>query len=103
MLLSSVSFALTPLFILLFFGYLFWMGLAAGLFFVLLALIVHGTVYAVGRRPFELRTPAGLNISRTPLKVGGIAQEMWRGRGGTRDVFSDPVLSCFGKIYRLVA
>ena len=44
LLLSSVSFALNPLFILLFFGYLFWMGLAAGLFFVLLALIVHGTV-----------------------------------------------------------
>jgi hypothetical protein len=28
-LLSSVSFALNPLFIVLFFGYLFWMGLAA--------------------------------------------------------------------------
>jgi hypothetical protein len=47
LLLSSVSFASNPLLIVLFFGYLFWMGLAAGLFFVLLALIVHGTVYAV--------------------------------------------------------
>src|SRR5580692_11930115 len=66
LLLSSVSFALNPLFIVLFFVYLFWMGLAAGFFFVLLALIAHTTVYAVGRLPFELRTPAGLNISRTP-------------------------------------
>ena len=33
LLLSSVSFASNPLFIVLFFGYLFWMGLAAGLFF----------------------------------------------------------------------
>ena len=79
--LSSISFVLNPLFIVLFFGYLFWMGLAADLFFVLLALIVHGTVYAVGRLPFELRTPAGLNISRTPLKVGGIWMYSPRGSG----------------------
>jgi hypothetical protein len=56
--LSSISFVLNPLFIVLFFGYLFWMGLVAGLVFVLLAFIVHVTVYAVGRLPFELRTPA---------------------------------------------
>jgi hypothetical protein len=31
--LSSISFVLNPLFIVLFFGYMFWMGLAAGLFF----------------------------------------------------------------------
>src|SRR5271165_2734750 len=64
LLLSSVSFALNPLFILLFFGYLFWMGLAAGLFFVLLALIVHGTLFAVSRLPFILRIPASLGLSR---------------------------------------
>src|ERR1700723_2328537 len=58
LLLSSVSFALNPLFVVLFFGYLFWMGLAAGLFFVLLALIVHTTVFAVSRLPFILRIPA---------------------------------------------
>src|ERR1700690_2762147 len=75
LLLSSVSFALNPLFIVLFFGYLFWMGLAAAFFFVLLALIVHTTVYAVSRLPFKLRIHASLGISRTPLKVGGIAQE----------------------------
>ena len=72
LLLSSVSFALNPLFIVLFLGYLFWMGLAAGLFFVLLALIVHTTVYAVSRLPFKLRIYASLGISRTPFMVGGI-------------------------------
>jgi hypothetical protein len=85
----------------LFFGYLFWMGLAAGLFFVLLALIVHGTVYAVGRLPFELRTPAGLNISRTPLKVGGIAQEMWRELQGTLDFWTALLIAVSGTLYRL--
>ncbi len=33
LLLSFVSFILNPLFLLLFLGYLFWMGLSAGLFF----------------------------------------------------------------------
>ena len=101
LLLSSVSFALNPLFILLFFAYLFWMGLAAGLFFVLLALIVHGTVYAVGRLPFELRTPAGLNISRTPLKLGGIAQETWREMQGTLDFWTALLIAVSGTLYRL--
>ena len=101
LLLSSVSFALNPVFMLLFFGYLFWMGLAAGLFFVLLALIVHGTVYAVGRLPFELRTPAGLNISRTPLRVGVIAQETWRELLGTLDFWAALLIAIAGTLYRL--
>jgi len=101
LLLSSVSFALNPLFIVLFFGYLFWMGLAAGLFFVLLALIVHTTVYAVSRLSFKLRMPAGLNISRTPLKVGGIAQEMWRELQGTLDFWTALLIAVIGTFYRL--
>jgi len=99
--LSSISFVLDPLFIVLFFGYLFWMGLAAGLFFVLLAFIVHVTVYAVGRLPFELRTPASLNISRTPLKLGGIAQEMWREMHGTLDFWAALFIAISGTLYRL--
>jgi hypothetical protein len=101
LLLSSVSFALNPLFVVLFFGYLFWMGLAAGLFFVLLAFIVHVTVYAVGRLPFELRTPASLSISRTPLKLGGIAQETWRGLQGTLDFWTALLIAVSGTFYRL--
>jgi len=101
LLLSSVSFVLNPLFVVLFFGYLFWMGLAAGLFFVLLAFIVHVTVYAVGRLPFELRTPASLSISKTPLKFGGIAQEMWREMHGTLDFWAALFIAISGTLYRL--
>ena len=43
LLLSSVSFALNPLLVVLFFGYLFWMGLAAAFF-----LRSHGTY-----RPYD--------------------------------------------------
>ena len=103
LLLSSVSFALNPLFIVLFFGFLFWMGLAAGLFFFLLALAVHATVYALSRLPFELKTPAGLSISRTPLKVGGIAQEMWRELRGTLDFWTALLIAVCGTVYRLFA
>jgi hypothetical protein len=101
LLLSSVSFALNPLFIVLFFGYLFWMGLAAGLFFVLLALIVHTTVYAVSRLPFKVRMPASLGISSTHFKVGGIAQEMWRGLQGTLDFWAALLIAVIGTFYRL--
>src|ERR1017187_2148959 len=59
------------------------------------------TVYAVGRLPFELRAPAGLNISRTPLKVGGIAQEMWRERQGTLDFWTALLIAVSGTLYRL--
>jgi hypothetical protein len=101
LLLSSVSFALNPLFIVMFFGYLFWMGLAAGLFFVLLAFIVHTTVYAVSRLPFKLRMPASLGISRAPLEVGGIAQEMWRELQGTLDFWAALLIAVIGTLYRL--
>jgi hypothetical protein len=92
---------LNPFFIVLFLGYLFWMGLAAGLFFLLLALIVHTTVYAVGRLPFKLRMPASLGVSWTPLKVGGIAQEMWRGLQGTLDFWAALLIAVIGTCYRL--
>ncbi len=101
LLLSSVSFALNPLFIVLFFGYLLWMGLPAGLFFVLLALIIHGTVYAIGRLSFKLRMPAGFSLSRLPLQTGGIAQEMWREISGTLDFWAALFLAISGTLYRL--
>jgi hypothetical protein len=100
-LLSSVSFALNPLFIVLFFGYLFWMGLAAAIFFVLLAMIVHTTVYAVSRLPFKLRIHASLGLSRAPLKVGGIAQEMWQELHGTLDFWIALLIAVIGTLYRL--
>jgi hypothetical protein len=101
LLLSSVSFALNPLFVVLFFGYLFWMGLASALFFVLLALIVHGTVFAVSRLPLKLRIPASLGLSRAPFEVGGIAQEMWRELQGTLDFWVALLIAVIGTLYRL--
>src|SRR5580658_3063831 len=98
---SSVSFALNPLFVVLFFGYLFWMGLAAALFFVLLALIVHTTVFAVSRLPFILRIPASLGLSRARFEVGGIAQEMWRELQGTLDFWVAVLIAVIGTLYRL--
>ena len=98
LLLSSVSFALNPLFVVLFFGYLFWMGLAAALFFVLLALIVHTTVFAVSRLPFILRIPASLGLSRARFEVGGIAQEMWRELQGTLDFWVALLIAVIGTL-----
>lgn len=102
-LLSSVSFAFNPIFIVLFLGYLVWMGLAAGLFFLLLALIVHGAVYAVGRLPFKIRMPAGLSIARTRLKLSGIAQETWQEMLGTLDFWTALLIAVSGTLYRLYA
>ena len=101
LLLSSVSFVLNPAFILLFVGYLFWMGPAAGVFFVLVALTVHAAVYAAGRLPFESRIPAGFGVLKTPLKLGGVAQEMWRELLGTLDFWTALLVALSGTLYRL--
>jgi len=101
LLLSSVSFIFNPLFIVLFLGYLFWMGLAEGLFFLLLALLVHGAVYGVRRLPIKIRTPAGISISRVPLQVSGIAQETWREMLGTLDFWTALLIAVSGTLYRL--
>ena len=77
------------------------MGLATALFFVLLALIVHTMVYAVSRLPFKLRIHASLGIPRAPFKVGGIAQEMWRGLQGTLDFWVALLIAVIGTLYRL--
>jgi len=45
--------------------------------------------------------PASLSISRTPLKVGGIAQEMWRGLQGTLDFWAALLIAVTGTLYRL--
>jgi hypothetical protein len=101
LLLSAVSLTLNPLFIVLFFGYLFWMGMAAALFFVSLALIVHTTVYAVSRLPLKLRIHTSLGISSAPINVSGIAQETWRGLQGTLDFWVALLIAVTGTFYRL--
>ncbi len=102
LLLSSVSFAFNPFFMVLFLSYLFWMGLAAGLFFLLLAFMAHGAVYAVGSLPFKMRTPAGLSLLRTPLGVSGIAQETWREMLRTLDFWTALLIAVSGTLYRLL-
>ena len=101
LLLSLVSFAANPLFIVLFFGYLLWMGLAAALFFLLLALIVHTTVFAFDRLPFKGRIHARFGLARTPVGIAGIAQEMWRGVQGTLDFWVAVLIAVSGTLYRL--
>jgi len=103
LLLSSVSFAFNPVFIVLFFGYLFWMGLAIASIFVLLALIVHIAVYAVSRLPIRSRTHASLSTSRESFRLGGIAQEMWRGLRGTLDFWVALLIAVIATLYRLFA
>jgi len=103
LLFSSVSFAFNPAFIVLFFGYLFWMGLTIASFFVLLALIVHIAVYAVSRLPIKSRTHASLSTSRESFRLGGIAQETWRGLRGTLDFWVALLIAVIGTLYRLFA
>ena len=100
-LLSSVSFALNPIFIVLFFVYLFWMGFVTGLAFVLLALVVHAAVYAISRLPLELRIPRSLGSSKAPFDVGGIAQEIWRELTETLDFWVAIFIAVCGTFYRL--
>jgi hypothetical protein len=100
LLLGCLSFVLNPMFIVLFVGYLLWMGLAAGIFFVLLALIVHAAVYAAGRLPIQGKMPAGFSFLNTPLKLGGIAQETWRELQGTLDFWTALLIAVSGTLYR---
>lgn len=101
LLLSSVSFALNPLLIVLFFCYLFWMGIAVALFFVLLGLVVHAVVYAVGFIPFGWRMPASISISKVSLKAGGIARQMFWELTGTLDFWTALLVAVAGTSYRL--
>ena len=103
LLLSSVSFAFNPAFIVLFFGYLFWMGLAIASLFVLLALIVHIAVYAGSRIPIGLGIHASLSKPMGSFRLGGIAQEMWRGLRGTLDFWVALLIAGIGTSYRLCA
>jgi hypothetical protein len=100
--LSFVSFALNPLFIVLFVGFVVWMGFAVALVFVVMALAVHVTVYAISRVPSGLRLPAAFSVPRAPLKVGGIAQAMWREITATLDFWTALLIAVSGTLYRLL-
>jgi hypothetical protein len=101
-LLSSASFALNPLFLVLFFGFWLWMGIAIALFFLLMALIVHVTVYAVGLLSLRFGNLPRFSTPMGALKLGGIAHQMWKELTGTLDFWAALLAALSGTLYRLL-
>lgn len=99
--LSSISFALNPLFIVLFIAYLFWMGLAIGLFFLLVGMIVHLAVYTISRLSSRVRAPVVLRIPNLPKTLGGVASQSFRELTSTLDFWAAITLALSGTLYRL--
>jgi len=100
-LLSAISFALNPLFLVLFIGYLAWMGFAVALGFLLLALAMHGTVYAIGRLSIAAPISWRLRIPRAPVSLGGIVQETAYELTATLDFWTALLVALCGTLYRL--
>ena len=101
LLLTSISFVLNPLFLVLFVGLLLWMGFAIALAFVLLGLIVHVAVFAFGHLSSSLGKPIGIRVWGTVFTGGGIAEEMWRELTGTLDFWAASLVALGGTLYRL--
>ena len=97
---SAVSFALNPLFLVLLFGFLLWMGFAVALFFVLVAFFVHLLVYVCSRLPLRSKVAISSILPRLPIKVGGIAQETWRELLETLDFWTALLIAALGTLYR---
>ena len=100
-LITSVSLISNPLFIAVFFGYLFWMGFAIALLFLLMGLVVHVTVYVAIPSLRGSRMPSAPGIPRAPGKFGGIAQETLREITGTLDFWTALLIAISGTLYRL--
>jgi hypothetical protein len=101
--LSSISFALNPLFIVLFIAYLFWMGFAVSLFFLLIGMIVHLAVYAISRLSSRWYPAVSLKISNLPMMLGGVRGQMFRDLTATLDFWAAIALALSGTLYRLFA
>jgi hypothetical protein len=100
LLFTSVSFALNPIFVVLFLGYLFWMGFATAFCFVLLGLLIHIATYVTTRLP----RPNG-RFSRSwlpilPLKYDGIVRVTIREITNTLDFWTALLIAASGTIYR---
>lgn len=100
-LLSSASFALNPLLIVLFCAYLVWVGFAIALFFLLIGVAVHLTVYAVCRVVSGLQIPVNLTIPNVSTTMGGVSLQMWRDLTATLDFWAALILATSGTLYRL--
>ena len=100
-LISAVSLTSNPVFIGVFLGYLFWMGFAIALLFLLMGLVVHVTVYVAIFFLRGSRMPSAPGIPRAPGRFGGIAQETLREITGTLDFWTALVIAFSGTLYRL--
>lgn len=111
LLLSSISFVMNPLFLVLLAGLFLWMGLAIAFVFVLVGLVVHGTVFAIGRlsipamRSIEFIKSIRLLGPRKTEKLGfsggKIMQAMWRELTGTLDFWVALLIAFSGTLYRV--
>ena len=104
LLLSSVSFALNPLFIVLFLWLPVLDGLSRSYIFCSTGTDCPCdgfTSLAVSRFRKLPNTWARLGLSSAPLKVGGIAQEMWQGLHGTLDFWVALLIAVIESLYRL--
>lgn len=101
LLLMSVSFVFNPIFVVLFFGYLFWMGFATAFCFVLLALLIHVATYAVTRLPWlDGRFSRGW-LPTLPLKYDGIVRVAVGEITCTLDFWAALLIAASGTAYRL--
>ena len=101
LLLACVSFVINPIVIIVFFGYLFWMGFGIAFGFVLLALFIHAGTYAVT----QLRW-SGERVSRgwlpsLPLKYDGVVRVTFGEIASTLDFWVALLLAASGTAYRL--
>ncbi|KAA6462981.1 hypothetical protein DYQ86_06500 [Acidobacteria bacterium AB60] len=104
LLLTFVSFVLNPFFVVLFVGYLFWMGLAIAFCFVVLGVVIHAATYATAR----LRWPRGRlrrswlpMLPMLPWKYAGIVRVTVSEVTSTLDFWTAILIAASGTAYRL--
>lgn len=101
LLLTSVSFVFNPIFVVLFVGYLFWMGFATAFCFVLVGLLIHVATYAAIRLPsLDGRFSRGW-LPTLPFKYDGIVRVTVSEITGTLDFWAALLLAASGTAYRL--
>lgn len=101
LLLTSVSFVFNPIVVVLFVGYLFWMGVATALCFVLLGLLIHVATYATARLSWPDGLFNGSWLPILPLKYDGIVRVTVREITSTLDFWTALLIAACGTVYRL--
>ena len=101
LLLTSVSFVFNPFFVVLFLGYLFWMGFATAFCFVLLGLLIHVATYVTARLPRPNGRFGRSWLPILPFKHDGIVRVTIREITSTLDFWTAILIAASGTIYRL--